>query len=831
MPTERKPHLRIENTAATEPYKYPKEVRGTSKLKRPFRDRTQHGAKLAQDLAGVRAQLAELDRERQAVGLQGDRGVYLEVASAPGFDLALKSLDRGDRSKLQRHIELVAVREQGNQTLATVFVPEGKLKVFEDLVSKYAAEESKGGKPKNQELVESIAEIRRAVLGSFWTDDLSVFPQTNEAIWWEVWVRAGTERDALFEAFRSFATRHGLRTGTTRLDFPDRTVCLAYGTPAQMTASVELLDCVGELRRAKDMASFFSEMSPAEQAAWSSSMTDGLVMPAPDAPAVCVLDSGINRGHPLIEPALTEADLHTYDEAWGTGDSATWNGHGTNMAGLALHGDLTEALADGNVRQLEHRLESVKILPSAGFPENERELYGVITQQSAGLPEIAAPNRRRVFVLAVTAADFRDRGSPSSWSAEVDRLAFGDEGEGQRLFVIAAGNIDDLEQWRHYPDSNDVDQVHDPGQAWNALTIGAYTEKILLDSVKYPGWTPIALPGTLSPSSTTSVSWKSTWPHKPDLVLEGGNAARSPTGDIDPIDDLALLSTHFQPTTKLFTTAGDTSAAAAQASRLGAIVMARYPDLWPETVRALLVHSAEWTQAMRDQVAREDTGRRHELLRHRYGWGVPDLDRACWSASNALTLVAQESLQPYGKPSSGAVPSQDMHVHELPWPKEQLQQLFEQQVRLRVTLSYFIEPNPARRGWKYRHLYSSHGLRFEVPRPGESLPAFKARISKEAQGDLDDEPDFKQSEWTLRRHRGSIHSDWWEGTAADLADRGYLAVYPVGGWWKERPKLDRWQYRVRYALVVSIHVPDVGVDIYTPVAAKIAATVGATVSV
>jgi hypothetical protein len=128
-------------------------------------------------------------------------------------------------------------------------------------------------------------------------------------------------------------------------------------------------------------------------------------------------------------------------------------------------------------------------------------------------------------------------------------------------------------------------------------------------------------------------------------------------------------------------------------------------------------------------------------------------------------------------------------------------------------------------------VYSSHGLRFEDPRPGEFLPAFKARISKEAQDALDDEPDFKQSEWTLRRHRGSIHSDWWEGSAADLADRGHIAVYPVGGWWKERPKLDRWQNRVPYALVVSIHVPDVGVDIYTPVATKIAATVGTTVVV
>ena len=42
----------------------------------------------------------------------------------------------------------------------------------------------------------------------------------------------------------------------------------------------------------------------------------------------------------------------------------------------------------------------------------------------------------------------------------------------------------------------------------------------------------------------------------------------------------------------------------------------------------------------------------------------------------------------------------DIQFFELPWPRDVLQGLGEQSVRLRVTLSYFIEPNPGRRGWK-----------------------------------------------------------------------------------------------------------------------------------
>ncbi len=48
-----------------------------------------------------------------------------------------------------------------------------------------------------------------------------------------------------------------------------------------------------------------------------------------------------------------------------------------------------------------------------------------------------------------------------------------------------------------------------------------------------------------------------------------------------------------------------TSAATAQAARLAAIVQAEYPNLWPETARALIVHSAEWTQAMRSEAESE----------------------------------------------------------------------------------------------------------------------------------------------------------------------------------------------------------------------------------
>lgn len=163
----------------------------------------------------------------------------------------------------------------------------------------------------------------------------------------------------------------------------------------------------------------------------------------------------------------------------------------------------------------------------------------------------------------------------------------------------------------------------------------------------------------------------------------------------------------------------------------------------------------------------------------------------------------------------------EMHLHALPWPIDTLS-LLDFDVRMRVTLSYFIEPNPARVGWRRRHRYSSHNLRFEVRAATESTEEFRKRINHLALDKRKEEErppnTADSSEWFLgpvARNRGSLHSDILEVSAADLAARGMIAVYPVSGWWKDQPSRDRSEIGARYSLIVSIDTPDV--DIWTEV--------------
>ena len=432
--------------------------------------------------------------------------------------------------------------------------------------------------------------------------------------------------------------------------------------------------------------------------------------------------------------------------------------------------------------------------------------------------------------MAVTSDVGLGRGRPSSWSAAVDQLCYGGS-DHRRLIVLAAGNLRGDITASDYPDRNDLEEVESPAQAWNPIVFGACTDKITITHPDHDGWLPVAPEGDLSPASRTSGIWDRQWPIRPDVVFEGGNFAHDGVNPASAIDDLQLVSTHYRPNVRLFDAFGDTSAAAALGANLASGIMAARPVLWPETVRGLIVHSAEWTPAMRAHFDAATSQAQKLAMLRRYGWGVPDFGRALLSAANDATLMVEDALLPFRKDGS-QIKTRDMNLHRLPWPRAELETLGNVDVEFRITLNYFIEPNPGERGWTRRHRYASHNLRFAVKRSLETLPMFRQRINKAAQEEEADEPGGGAGgdDWVLGpiRDRGSIHSDIWRGSAAALADRDAIGVFPISGWWKEKPALQRWERATRYSLLVSIRAPDLDVDIYNGILSQVTVPIPAT---
>lgn len=826
MAGERYRHIFLPGPTRTQGFTNPR--RGGSSPRIPDRERARHSAYLQRRLEETWTEV-ELRKARQAVVHVEGHGAYVEFVSEPGFDLAVQSLEA-----LRSGIRLQNVRKEGEgeaeRTLATVYVPHNKRGHFLRKIQAYATDiDGRSGRPKNASLVNSISDIHLAVLESFWrSEERSLIPDSTLE-WVEVWL--SSDQDDVIAGFEVLLGTMNLESIDGVLKFPERSVKLIRANRSQLKHLIEASDDIAEFRLAKEVASYYIELENREQLEHVRGLLGRCSFEDDTDVAVCILDSGVNNGHALIKPVLADSDLHAVREEWGAGDD---RGHGTLVAGTAAYGDLLALLSTGGPLRIFHCLESAKILPP--LPEqNPKRLWGFVTAQGISRAEIQEPLRKRIICLSVAATDDRDRGRPSSWSGAVDELASGYEDDTHRLIVVSAGNVDDSRNWRNYPDGNLTNEIHDPGQAWNALTVGAFTEKTRITHPTLGSYTPIAPYGGLSPYSTTSATWPARkWPIKPEVVFEGGNVARGPNDSIFDTEDLKLLSTYRDPRVAQFAPFCATSAATAQAAWMGAQIQTQYPDAWPETVRALIVHSADWTETMKQQFLRGDTSKASFARLVRVcGYGVPNLGRALYCLSNSLTLISQAMLQPFDKRDERYV-TRDMHLYNLPWPTDVLSGLGETQVSMRITLSYFIEPGPGEIGWENRYRYASHALRFEVNSPGESVDEFVRRVNVQARNDGEHPGTAGSGEnWVIgeARNVGSIHSDIWQGRAADLAGSNLLAVYPAVGWWRERHHLNRWDRRCRYALIVSIHTLGQEVDIYTPVAIQIGLSVPISITV
>lgn len=799
-------------------------------------ERRSLGGKLRGDLASA---LSEADDQREVIAEE----LTLEELAALGVIIVLEAadsafpldLDRLERRSAHRKTPskpkwlLLAVSpgsaEQPEK--AVVWVSDEYRAAFLKLFEDYLAADSRNGQPKNRGLVANIASIRRAVLEDLWQSEGR--PPATGRIWWELWLRPSEEG---LETLRRFAAALELPLASRHLQLSDRTIVWVEARWEDLQALPFTSVPIAEIRR-PEFVDTVEDLAVADQEAMATDLADRTTPAAEASPVVCHLDSGVRQSHVLLSSSLSTSDVHSVVDL----DGADRLGHGTYMAGLALYGSLDEVLTSAASVTLTHRLESVKILPDAPSM-NDPQAYGLITAQGAAAAESSHASRARVFCLPITSEPEAPSGEPSLWSASVDALCVGtdigqsDQGialigkpdrAAARLFFISAGNVRDHVVANDYRDLCDTSVVEDPAHAWNAITVGAHTCLTNLPTdPSFEGWTALAPDGDLSPHSRTSTLFNpQSWPIKPDICMEGGNVLSNGT-DFHDKHPLVSLRTTGHGSDLALGSANATSAATAQAAGLAAAAMAEYPDYWPETIRGLLVHAAEWTPAMYAEVRDAPSKTARQQLLRRYGWGVPRTESVLGSRLTAVTLVTQDEFVPFAGTDHAA---RRFRLHQLPWPKDVLRDLGATAVQLRITLSYFVEPSASRRGWRRRYAYASHGLRFELSAPLEQQDDFLARINREAQDEEEGQrPDGGSDRWFIgarQRNLGSLHQDLWEGTGAELAECDLIAVNPVGGWWKNNKRADRVDLPLRYSLIVSLRTEAEDVDLYSPISTQL----------
>ncbi|MCU4336035.1 S8 family peptidase [Acinetobacter dispersus] len=804
----------------------------------PFRNYYQHANNLLIEFSNAEKEFnKQKDELLQDIDSFEKNGIYLTITSSPNFTLPLESLETRDI-----HLANVQFNDSTKTEEATIFISENKRSTFLKKISEYINTISKDPtvNPKNKPLVNSIDHIKLASLKDFWTDALELFPKDEKkTIWWEVWIKKiGDNPEYTYDLVKTFAKSINAELGNNYLSFFNNMVFLIKASAEQLEKSLFIMINLLELRYVAETPSFFVNLNSIEQQNWIDDLIPRISTNKKPTTSICILDTGVNYNHPLLKIFCSDNLSISYNPSWPKYDvkprpyeRSPYSPHGSMQAGIAGFGSLQAHLESNDCIEIGHVVESGRILPPQGF--NNPDLYGAITTETSYKIEINNTEiKNRIYSLAVS-ANPNNTGTPSSWSSEIDRFSFGDYSEFlKRLFIISTGNNIDLDPNIDLWDQAHLAKIEDPAQSWNSLTVGSMTNLSTLTDPNYTNWKPWSEKGDISPSTKTSVNWE--WrkqaPLKPDFVLEGGNRIISPETprDVTNHDDVSILTTSGDINFP-FDSHLDSSAASALASNYAALISDKYPNYWPETIRGLLIHSCKYNKSINEaykKLRNDDNLPKNvalETILRTVGYGVPNIDKALNSYENHAHVVLQNTLKPFKKGKFSNIALNEWHLIQLPWPIEELSNFSSSNVELKITLSYFIEPNPQNKGYKSKFSYQSHGLRFKFISPNQTLENFKASINKEDLYDEYEKSDAESKGWFLGanlRTKGCIHSDIWQGTAAELITMNTIAIYPISGWWKSAKAKERWKNKIRYSLIISIDCKE-NIDIYSSITSKI----------
>ncbi|MCP4407714.1 MAG: S8 family peptidase [Gammaproteobacteria bacterium] len=545
-----------------------------------------------------------------------------------------------DIRRIAPGIELVS---QEDKTIILAFASEESVEEFEARLSTLA----KGGKPTNRNFIYALQGVDgwKAEDRSGWALTQEGFPDTEKFVLdVELWPLATqAERGRLRQAFEGWLQRNRIE----QLDSVNQPGLLLY----RLRVNREQAD---RLLHHRDVRTV--DLPPRYGLDMDLLGTDiadlpPVLQPPDNAQSITILDSGVATGHPLLAPAIGEAQsfLPGMPDADGTG-------HGTHIAGLALYGDVEETRRSGAFVP-QFRLFSGRILDDdnaneTGFVENHITEAVKYFNQAYGC---------RIFNLSF--GDLRKpylRGHVRGLAFTLDNLSR-DLGI---VFVVSAGNVSRTQQsgqdWKErYPKylSNEDWSLIDPAPALNVLTVGSLARWDRdFNSQRYPddpAEMPIALHDQPSPFTRRGPSLAGAI--KPDLVAYGGNwAVNTRAGFYIVEQGLGELSTNrgFAAGWLLGEQCG-TSFAAPHIAYLCARLLTENPESGVNLVRALLVSHAAIPGPCIDLLSDSNT------LRQICGYGQIDGRALLRSIENDVTLIAEDILR-----------DKHHHFYEIPVPDD-----------------------------------------------------------------------------------------------------------------------------------------------------------------
>jgi hypothetical protein len=380
---------------------------------------------------------------------------------------------------------------------------------------------------------------------------------------------------------------------------------------------------------------------------------------------ILVVDSGVRQGHPLIAPALGDAevfpDLNRVIITGGADDEDEKDGgHGTGVSGIAIYGDVNQSIKDRS-------FEPTAWLFSARVTNknNEYDPDLLLEKQLGEAVQYFTQNYSNCKVINISLGDarltFQDGQKQFLLAARIDELAY--EFQHKNLvFVVSAGNFnyeaDSNELYlSDYPNYllSDEARIIEPATSAIALTVGSLS--LGTGSLRYPDDARINAVAKLTgyPSPFTRSGFGVDGMIKPDLVDFGGDLVLDGDRVIRSEAGVAILTLSKDFSSSLFRAYCGTSFSAPRVANLAAQLFTQFPNATSNLIRALIANSA----TLPSEVPSVLQGKKTEQVSNRlkvYGYGQPDLLRARYSAENYVVLLVDDAQIPVGKFQIFAIP-------------------------------------------------------------------------------------------------------------------------------------------------------------------------------
>lgn len=772
----------------------------------PNRSPSEHGAFLISQIESL-----SVDYSADPEKFNDANRFFITVKAEENSELQISSLE----DKIS-DVEVVKIIPEKNE--AIIDSPNLELRYLKKKVEKYSQGAADSRRAKNEDLIAPIKEFSHRSEEDVISSDLLSESDLNKKLWVEFECRGGKikppdKKTSTISQMNNLKTKFNL-------------VCLEYFIATEriffftrmslneLRKALKITDCIIYADKARDIIRNWLSL---EYSKISSEQIQNMKInpPSPSSTSVAILDSGLAKEHPLLKDSVLNC-CSVIAEDQTTGDA---DGHGTEMAGICIFNNLAKTIEIGQFSS-PNFIESAKVYHPSTNNDECRHFWATLTQNAVqNLNNMLDKNR--VFVMAVTAPLLNDK-TNTRWSQALDQIIYND-GINTNLFCVSIGNVNEGSyDFRNYPNENiENHNIQDPAQSINALTIGAYTDLVDISRQDYKNFRVLAPKGGLSPYSSTNNLEQHCI--KPEIVFEGGNKLYDDS--ICSNDDLLSLITTSKDFTKgkPLNSFNATSCATALAGNFAAKVWNIYPEARPETIRGLIVHSASWTDKLKEQFNSNNNPEGKNKLLSACGYGVPDIDYAVNSNPKRVTIIIEDEIA--NKNSNG---DRKIKIFKLPIPENVMKTDLNAKANLKITLSYFAEPNEPER--EKRNKYRGLDLEWDIQGPTESDDHFNARINDVSREKFNEgknkEEKFKsrdssQFTWKIgkqRRNRGTVQSDELEslvGLSEIVGTKG-IAVYPRLGWWDN--KRDFENKSMKFSLIITVEVfSGKDIDIYTPI--------------